>query len=262
MLGELAREREAHCRLDLARREGALLVVAHELAGLVGDLVEDVGDEGVHDRHSLGRDARVGVHLLEHLVNVDGVGLAPLLLALPAFGALSLGLLLLMMIVLLLFLQKQSLGFRLLFLDLLFLRLGGHAEAHVVDESFSRPPLLFKDQSLPINTSPRALGATATRKSLRRHKAARLALRKSAHLLCHIIPRALLTASAPAAPSTQPERGAGRQGAHREFIHSFVRASGGALHGRRRASGGGAEGEGGPGGGTRSRCGCQRGRGC
>jgi hypothetical protein len=123
MLGELAREREAHGGLDLARREGALLVVAHELASLVGDLVEDVGDEGVHDRHALGRDARVGVHLLEHLVDVDGVGLAPLLLALPALGALSLRLL--------------------LFLDLLFLRLRGHAaEAHVVDESFSRraPP--------------------------------------------------------------------------------------------------------------------------
>ena len=106
MLGELAREREAHGGLDLARREGALLVVAHELAGLVGDLVEDVGDEGVHDRHALGRDARVGVHLLEHLVDVDGVGLAPLLLALPALGALTLKL-----------------------LDLLFVRLGGHAAA-------------------------------------------------------------------------------------------------------------------------------------
>ena len=38
MLGELAREREAHGGLDLARREGALLVVAHELAGLVAIL--------------------------------------------------------------------------------------------------------------------------------------------------------------------------------------------------------------------------------
>jgi hypothetical protein len=31
------------------------------------------------------------VHLLEHLVDVDGVGLAPLLLAIPALVALSLG---------------------------------------------------------------------------------------------------------------------------------------------------------------------------
>jgi hypothetical protein len=46
------------------------------------------------------------VHLLEHLVDVEGVGLAPFLLALPALGALTLKL-----------------------LDLLFVRVGGHAAA-------------------------------------------------------------------------------------------------------------------------------------
>ena len=91
------------------------------------------------------------MHLLEHLVDVDRVGLAPLLLALPALGALSLGLL--------------------LFLGLLFLRLGGHAaEAHAVDE-FLEPPAPPFEEQLPVNTHPRALGATATHKSLRRHKA-------------------------------------------------------------------------------------------
>jgi hypothetical protein len=58
---------------------------------------------------------------------------------------------------------------------------------HLPEHLVPAAPLLFKDQSLPINTSPRALGATATRKSLKKHKAARLALRKSEHLLCHII---------------------------------------------------------------------------
>jgi hypothetical protein len=48
-LGELGGERKAHGGLDLARGERALLVAAHDLAGLVGDLVEDVRDE-------LGRD--------------------------------------------------------------------------------------------------------------------------------------------------------------------------------------------------------------
>jgi hypothetical protein len=52
-----------------------LLVVAHKLASLVGDLVEDIHDEGVHDGHALGGDTRVRVHLLQHLVDVDGVGL-------------------------------------------------------------------------------------------------------------------------------------------------------------------------------------------
>ena len=45
-------------------------------------LLEDVVDERVEDRHGLGRDAGVGVHLLQDLVDVDGVGLLPPLLAL------------------------------------------------------------------------------------------------------------------------------------------------------------------------------------
>ena len=39
---ELSWESEAHGGQDLAGNKGALLVVAHELAGLVGDLVKDV----------------------------------------------------------------------------------------------------------------------------------------------------------------------------------------------------------------------------
>ena len=75
MLGELTREDEAHGRLDLARRERAALVVAHEAAGLRRDAVEDVVHERVHDRHATVGDARVGVHLLEDLVDVDREGL-------------------------------------------------------------------------------------------------------------------------------------------------------------------------------------------
>ena len=82
MLGELAGEHEADGRLDLAGREGGLLVVGGELARLAGDALEDVVDEGVHDRHSLLADAGVGVDLLEHLVDVGGVGLDALLAAL------------------------------------------------------------------------------------------------------------------------------------------------------------------------------------
>ena len=70
VLGELTGEDEAHGGLDLARREGALLVVADQLAGLDGDALEDVVDEGVHDRHALLGDASVRVDLLEDLVDV------------------------------------------------------------------------------------------------------------------------------------------------------------------------------------------------
>ena len=79
MLGELAWEDEAHRRLDLPGGDGGLLVVAGELGGLAGELLEDVVDEGVHDGHGLGGDADVGVHLLEHLEDVDLVGLHRLL---------------------------------------------------------------------------------------------------------------------------------------------------------------------------------------
>ena len=88
VLGELTGEDEAHGGLDLAGGHGGLLVVAGELGRLGGDLLEDVVDEGVHDGHSLGGDAGVGVHLLEDLVDVDlvGLGLGLLGAALAALG--------------------------------------------------------------------------------------------------------------------------------------------------------------------------------
>ena len=51
-----------------------LLVVADEFASLASDLLEDVVDEGVHDRHAALADARLGVHLLQHTINVHTVG--------------------------------------------------------------------------------------------------------------------------------------------------------------------------------------------
>jgi hypothetical protein len=83
VLGELAGEHEAHGGLDLAGRDGGLLVVARELGGLTGQLLEDVVDEGVHDGHGLGGDADVRVHLLQHLEDVDLVRLHALLGLLP-----------------------------------------------------------------------------------------------------------------------------------------------------------------------------------
>ena len=94
VLGKLAGKDEANGSLDLAGGKSALLVVAHKLASLVGDLVKDVGDERVHDAHALGGDTSVGVNLLEHLVDVDAVALSPPLRP-AALRALALGLLLL-----------------------------------------------------------------------------------------------------------------------------------------------------------------------
>ena len=82
MLGELTGEDETDRSLDLARRESRLVVDADKLAGLSSDALEDVVDERVHDRHSTARDTGVGVHLLEDLVDVRGVGFGSLLGAL------------------------------------------------------------------------------------------------------------------------------------------------------------------------------------
>ncbi|EMS46482.1 hypothetical protein TRIUR3_19478 [Triticum urartu] len=96
VLGELAREDEADGGLDLPGGDGGLLVVPRQLGRLPGELLEDVVDEGVHDGHGLGGDADVGVHLLEHLEDVDLVRLhallgllLPLLLASAAGGRFS-----------------------------------------------------------------------------------------------------------------------------------------------------------------------------
>uniref|UniRef100_A0A8C0NUP3 Histone H2B n=1 Tax=Canis lupus familiaris TaxID=9615 RepID=A0A8C0NUP3_CANLF len=58
---------------------------------LARDALEDVVDERVHDAHGLGRDARVGVHLLQHLVHVHRVALLAAALALLAVLLLRLG---------------------------------------------------------------------------------------------------------------------------------------------------------------------------
>ena len=82
MLGEFSGEEESDGGLDFSGRDGRLLVVLGESGGFVGDSLEDVGHERVHDGHGLGGNTGVGVDLLEDLVDVDGVGFLPLLLSL------------------------------------------------------------------------------------------------------------------------------------------------------------------------------------
>ena len=86
VLGELTWEEESDGGLDFSGRDGGLGVVLGELGGFSGDSLEDVVHERVHDEHTLGRDASVWVHLLQHLVDVDGVRLLSLLGTLGATG--------------------------------------------------------------------------------------------------------------------------------------------------------------------------------
>ena len=84
MLGQLPRQVKPDRCLHFPAGDGVLLVVVGEPGGLTSDPLEDVVHEGVHDAHGLGGDASVRVHLLQDLVDVNGIRLtassSPLLL--------------------------------------------------------------------------------------------------------------------------------------------------------------------------------------
>jgi len=75
VLGQLLEQQESARGLDLPGGDGGPLVVEGELAGLSGDAFEQIIDEVVNDAPG---DTDVTVHLLQHLVDVDGVGFLPL----------------------------------------------------------------------------------------------------------------------------------------------------------------------------------------
>ena len=91
MFGKFSWEKKPYSGLDLAAGDGRLLVVVSKTRGFDGDSLEDVIDERVHDAHGLAGDSSVGVDLLQHLVDVDGVGLLPALLPLFAVSGGHLG---------------------------------------------------------------------------------------------------------------------------------------------------------------------------
>ena len=93
VLGQLTREQETDSGLDFTAGDGGAVVVVGQTGGLSSNTLKDVVDKAVHDGHGLAGDTSVGVHLLQHLVDVDGVRLPPppLPLLVPGTGGLSLG---------------------------------------------------------------------------------------------------------------------------------------------------------------------------
>jgi hypothetical protein len=79
VLGELTGQHETDSRLDFAATERRLLVVGSKLSGFRSNTLKDIVNEGVHDRHSLLGNSGIGVHLLQHLVDVGAVGFDALL---------------------------------------------------------------------------------------------------------------------------------------------------------------------------------------
>ena len=86
MLGEFSWEEESDSGLDFSGRNGRFLVVLGESRSFVGDSLENVGHERVHDRHGLRGDTGIGVDLLEDLIDVDRVRLLSLSLSLLLFS--------------------------------------------------------------------------------------------------------------------------------------------------------------------------------
>ena len=87
MLSQLSGEEKSDSRLDLPGGDGSPLVVVGETGSLSGDSFENVIDERVHDAHGFGGDASVGVDLLQHLVDVDGIRFLSLLLLFLVTGS-------------------------------------------------------------------------------------------------------------------------------------------------------------------------------
>lgn len=93
VLGQLSGQQQSHGSLDLPAGDGGPLVVVGQSRCLGSDALEDVVHERVHDGHGLAADSGVGVHLLQHLVDVDRVALLPpALLLLVSLGDVLLGL--------------------------------------------------------------------------------------------------------------------------------------------------------------------------
>jgi len=93
VLGQLTGQQETDSSLDLPAGDGGALVVVGQAGRLGSNALEDVVHERVHDGHGLAADSGVGVDLLQHLVDVDGVALLPpALLLLVSLGDVLLGL--------------------------------------------------------------------------------------------------------------------------------------------------------------------------
>ena len=82
VFGQFSGEEEPDSSLDLPGSDGGPLVVVGQFGSLGSDTLEEIVDERVHDAHGLGGDTGIGVHLLQHLVDVDGIRFLTLGLAL------------------------------------------------------------------------------------------------------------------------------------------------------------------------------------
>ena len=75
MFGQFTWQMQPHSSLDFPAGDGVFPIVVSQVRSFGGNVLKDVVHKGVHDAHGLAGDTGVGVHLLQHLVDVDGVAL-------------------------------------------------------------------------------------------------------------------------------------------------------------------------------------------
>jgi len=92
MIGQLAGQEKPNGHMDFAARDGGAVVVLRHTTRLCGYDLEDRVHKTVHDRHGFDGDLGIGMDLLQHLVDVDGVRLPSLFLPLFSNCAGRLGL--------------------------------------------------------------------------------------------------------------------------------------------------------------------------
>ncbi len=80
VLGQLTGQKQADGSLNLPTGDRRSLVVVRQARRFGGNAFENVVDERIHDAHRFARNTGVGMHLLQHFVNVDCVGFLPLAL--------------------------------------------------------------------------------------------------------------------------------------------------------------------------------------
>jgi len=78
VLGKFTGQEQTDGCLDFSAGDGGSLVVVSQPGSLGSNSLENVVDKAVHDGHSLAGHSGVGVHLLQYLVDVDGVRFPPL----------------------------------------------------------------------------------------------------------------------------------------------------------------------------------------
>ena len=90
MLGQLTGQKQTDSGLDFSAGDCGPPVVVGQTGCLGSNALKDIVDKAVHDGHGLAGDTSVGMYLLQHFVDVDGVRLPPP--PLPLFVSSSCGL--------------------------------------------------------------------------------------------------------------------------------------------------------------------------